>query len=97
MLASAFPNVSRLDLWSKVKSAFKLSAAGLLLGRGGEVGATERVEAGEAAVAVAEEGDADSFPVAALHGEGFAGREEGATVEAVEESVGVAEAVVLHT
>ena len=97
MLASAFPNVSRLDLWSKVKSVFKLSAAGLLLGRGGEVDATERVEAGEAAVAVAEEGDADSFPVAVMHSEWFTGREEDATVEALEETVGVAEAVVLHT
>ena len=57
----------------------------------------EVIEAGIATVAIAEETHTDAFPIASMHGEWFSCRHEVTTVEAVEELVGVTEAVIPHT
>ena len=46
---------------------------------------------------VAEQTNTDAFPVAVMHVERLSGRNEGTTIQTVEESVAVMNAIVLHT
>ena len=55
---------------------------------------TENIELGLAVVTIAEEADADALPVAAMHGESGACRDEALAVSTVSELVGVLQAVV---
>ena len=57
----------------------------------------ELVEVCKPFVAVAEQAYTDAFPVAVVHVEWFTGRKEATTIQAVEESVAVMNAIVLHT
>ena len=55
---------------------------------------TENIELGLAVVTIAEEAHADALPVAAMHGESGACRDEALAVSTVSELVGVLQAVV---
>ena len=55
---------------------------------------TENIELGPAVVTIAEEAHADALPVAAMHGESGACRDEALAVSTVSELVGVLQAVV---